>query len=74
MWYPDGSSVSAAICLTLGVIGNPNVDYLSWALNWGVAYDLPNYDWASKHADGFLIVQKPLSKDDQEEIYMRSSS
>lgn len=28
--------------MTIGVIGNPNVSFLSWALNWGIAYELPN--------------------------------
>ncbi|XP_037942794.1 uncharacterized protein LOC119675661 [Teleopsis dalmanni] len=51
--FPEGSSVSAAICMTVGVIGNPNVNYLSWAVNWGVAYDLPNHTWVRQHANGF---------------------
>lgn len=42
-----------AICTTIGVIGNPNVNYLSYALNWGVAYDLPNETWVLAHANGF---------------------
>ncbi|XP_037808395.1 uncharacterized protein LOC119601507 [Lucilia sericata] len=58
--FPDGSSVSAAICLTIGVVGNPHVDYLSWAVNWGVAYNLPNYAWARKHAQGFSNITKAI--------------
>lgn len=27
------------------MIGNPELDYMSWALNWGLAYDLPNETW-----------------------------
>lgn len=27
------------------MIGNPNVDYLSWAFNWGLTYNLPNETW-----------------------------
>ena len=27
--------------MTIGVIGNPNYQFLSWALNWGIAYELP---------------------------------
>ncbi|EDW83391.1 uncharacterized protein Dwil_GK22340 [Drosophila willistoni] len=50
--FPEGSSVSAAVCLTIGMIGNPDVDYLSWAVNWGVAYDLPNHEWVIQHAHG----------------------
>lgn len=39
--------------MTTGVIGNPNTQYLSWAENWGVAYDLPNYTWVKEHTHGF---------------------
>lgn len=28
--------------MTVGVIGNPNYQYLSMGLNWGIGYDLPN--------------------------------
>ncbi|KAH8360045.1 hypothetical protein KR093_010252 [Drosophila rubida] len=51
----------AAICLTIGMIGNPDVDYLSWAVNWGVAYDLPNHNWVIQHAHGFAAnLTKPM--------------
>lgn len=40
--FPEGSSFSGAVCMTIGVIGNPSDQFLSWAVNWGVAYDLPN--------------------------------
>ncbi|EDW33927.1 GL21866 [Drosophila persimilis] len=58
--FPDGSSVSAAICMTIGMIGNPDVDFLSWAVNWGVAYDLPNREWVVQHAHG---LNATLAKD-----------
>ncbi|BFF90373.1 uncharacterized protein DMAD_08911 [Drosophila madeirensis] len=58
--FPDGSSVSAAICMTIGMIGNPDVDFLSWAVNWGVAYDLPNREWVIQHAHG---LNATLSKE-----------
>ncbi|XP_022209987.2 uncharacterized protein LOC111065858 [Drosophila obscura] len=58
--FPEGSSVSAAICMTIGMIGNPDVDFLSWAVNWGVAYDLPNREWVIQHAHG---LNATLSKD-----------
>lgn len=31
------------------MIGNPELDYMSWALNWGLAYDLPNETWVIQH-------------------------
>uniref|UniRef100_A0A1B0CSE9 Uncharacterized protein n=1 Tax=Lutzomyia longipalpis TaxID=7200 RepID=A0A1B0CSE9_LUTLO len=27
--------------MTIGIIGNPSDQFISWALNWGVAYELP---------------------------------
>lgn len=42
-----------AVCMTTGVIGNPNYQYLSMGLNWGIAYDLPNSTWVLEHAKGF---------------------
>lgn len=42
LMFPEGSSLSGAVCMTVGVIGNPSDQFLSWAVNWGVAYDLPN--------------------------------
>lgn len=42
-------SKQVAFCATVGMIGNPNVNYLSWALNWGLAYDLPNETWIIEH-------------------------
>ncbi|SPP83334.1 Hypothetical predicted protein [Drosophila guanche] len=52
--------VQAAICMTIGMIGNPDVDFLSWAVNWGVAYDLPNREWVIQHAHG---LNATLSKE-----------
>uniref|UniRef100_A0A182IJC9 Uncharacterized protein n=2 Tax=Anopheles atroparvus TaxID=41427 RepID=A0A182IJC9_ANOAO len=28
--------------MTIGLYGNPNFQFVSWALNWGIAYNLPN--------------------------------
>ncbi|XP_031636367.1 uncharacterized protein LOC116349194 [Contarinia nasturtii] len=47
--FPEGSSFSVAFCATIGMIGNPELDYMSWALNWGLAYDLPNETWVIQH-------------------------
>ncbi|XP_055530584.1 uncharacterized protein LOC129721711 [Wyeomyia smithii] len=40
--FPAGSSFSVAVCMAIGVYGNPNYNMFSWAVNWGVAYNLPN--------------------------------
>lgn len=42
-------NVQVAFCMTIGSIGNPELDYLSWAINWGLAYDLPNQTWIIEH-------------------------
>lgn len=31
--------------MTIGFVGNPVYTYLTWSMNWGVAYDLPNETW-----------------------------
>lgn len=51
--FPEGSSFTVAVCHTVGVIGNPNPSLLSYGLNWGMAYDLPNITWVLTLANGF---------------------
>lgn len=46
-----------AFCGTFGYIGNPNYIYISWAINYAVAYDLPNETWVIAHEN--LTKQKP---------------
>ncbi|KAJ6633545.1 hypothetical protein Bhyg_16194 [Pseudolycoriella hygida] len=57
MAFPEGSSFSVAYCGTFGYIGNPNYIYISWALNFGVAYELPNETFVISHAH--LTKHKP---------------
>lgn len=40
--FPVGSSFSVAVCMTVGVYGNPQFSLFSWALNYGFAYNLPS--------------------------------
>lgn len=37
--------LQVAFCATVGFVGNPSYIYFSWAINWGLAYDLPNETW-----------------------------
>lgn len=46
--------------MTTGVIGNPNEQYLSLGLNWGIAYELPNSTWVLQHANGFGVKEEIL--------------
>lgn len=39
--FPTGSSFSVATCMTVGLYGNPQFSYISFALNYGFAYSLP---------------------------------
>lgn len=50
-----------AFCATFGMIGNPELDYMSWALNWGVAYDLPNQTWIIEHRRQ-KVMPKPIAQ------------
>ncbi|XP_011213175.2 uncharacterized protein LOC105232959 [Bactrocera dorsalis] len=68
--FPEGSSLAASICMTVGVIGNPNTEWLSWAENWGVAYDLPNYAWVKEHTRGF---KKDMDANKTKAMAMRRS-
>uniref|UniRef100_A0A336MVX6 CSON004923 protein n=1 Tax=Culicoides sonorensis TaxID=179676 RepID=A0A336MVX6_CULSO len=45
--FPVGSSFSVACCLTIGMYGNPSYDWISWAINWGIAYNLPNETYSA---------------------------
>lgn len=45
--------LQVAICTTIGQIGNPNINFISYALNWGVSYELPNETWVIQYAHGF---------------------
>ncbi|XP_073960099.1 uncharacterized protein [Choristoneura fumiferana] len=44
--FPEGSSFSAAGCMTVGLIGQPapssTPGTFTFGLNWGIAYELPN--------------------------------
>uniref|UniRef100_A0A1A9WLP3 Uncharacterized protein n=1 Tax=Glossina brevipalpis TaxID=37001 RepID=A0A1A9WLP3_9MUSC len=63
--FPLGSSFSTSICMTTGVIGNPNQSYLSMGLNWGLAYDLPNITWVLRHAHEFQTATTTKQRTDE---------
>ncbi|XP_003736681.3 uncharacterized protein [Drosophila pseudoobscura] len=72
--FPVGSSASAAVCLTTGVIGNPNLLYLSLGINWGVAYDLPNVTWVLQNAHGWTTkksAKAQIKRRHRRELYSR---
>ncbi|XP_055855742.1 uncharacterized protein LOC129918961 [Episyrphus balteatus] len=57
--FPEGSSFTCAVCFTVGVVGSPRINYLSYGLNWGIAYDLPNETWIIDHLHGFSNTRQP---------------
>ncbi|XP_043065189.1 uncharacterized protein LOC108091845 [Drosophila ficusphila] len=72
--FPQGSSASGAVCLTTGVIGNPNLLYLSLGINWGVAYDLPNITWVLQNAHGWTTkksAKAQIKRRHRRELYAR---
>ncbi|KAH8278897.1 hypothetical protein KR018_010930 [Drosophila ironensis] len=72
--FPVGSSASGAVCLTTGVIGNPNLLYLSLGINWGVAYDLPNVTWVLQNAHGWTTkksAKAQIKRRHRRELYDR---
>lgn len=59
--------------MTTGVVGNPNYQYLSMGLNWGLAYDLPNSTWVLEHANalGRRKGEKDMEKQTIKRRYRR---
>ncbi|XP_039446524.1 uncharacterized protein LOC120425951 isoform X2 [Culex pipiens pallens] len=57
--FPEGASFSVAVCMTVGVYGNPNYQMFSWALNWGIAYNLPNQTLTYQQD---LMMPKPMAQ------------
>ena len=57
--FPTGSSFSVAVCMTIGVYGNPQFSLFSWALNYGFAYNLPT--------NSSYFTNPPLEKQEKPE-------
>lgn len=57
--FPTGSSFSVAVCMTVGVYGNPQFSIWSWAINYGFAYNLPTNSTYFTHPPDDLF-QIPL--------------
>lgn len=61
--FPEGSSFSCAVCMTTGVIGSPDLSFLSASVNYGVAYDLPNnitlFTGVSRDPENALLKEEP---------------
>lgn len=49
-----------AFCATLGFVGNPSYLYFSWAINWGLTYELPNQTWILNQQNYRRPLPKPV--------------
>ncbi|XP_050341033.1 uncharacterized protein LOC126767620 [Bactrocera neohumeralis] len=56
--FPEGTSFTTSVCITIGIIGNPNYSYMSFGLNFGIGYDLPNATWVLNQLHG--LSRRPL--------------
>lgn len=58
--------------MTVGVIGNPNSNFLSHAVNWGIAYNLPNETLsqsALRHAREVEMPKMIYQRQNRREFY-----
>ncbi|XP_031636179.1 uncharacterized protein LOC116349065, partial [Contarinia nasturtii] len=69
--FPEGSSFSVAFCATVGFVGNPNFIYFSWAINWGVAYDLPNDTWILNERNRKVFPKQIVQRRHRRDLYDR---
>lgn len=53
------------------MIGNPDVDYLSWAMNWGIAYDLPNNSWVAEQRHKKVLPKPIVQRRHRRDLYNR---
>lgn len=64
--------LQVAFCATLGFVGNPQYIYFSWAINWGVAYELPNQTWILNQRERKNPMPKPVvQRRHRRELYGR---
>lgn len=52
-----------------GFVGNPNFIYFSWAVNWGVAYDLPNDTWIINHKNRKVFPKQIVQRRHRRDLY-----
>lgn len=69
--FPEGSSFSVAFCATVGFVGNPNFIYFSWAINWGLAYDLPNDTWIINEKNRKVFPKQIVQRRHRRDLYDR---
>lgn len=60
-----------AFCATVGFVGNPNFIYFSWAINWGLAYDLPNDTWIINEKNRKVFPKQIVQRRHRRDLYDR---
>nr|XP_036228868.1 mucin-5B-like [Bactrocera oleae]XP_036228870.1 mucin-5B-like [Bactrocera oleae] len=59
--FSEGTSFTTSVCITIGIIGNPNANYMSFGLNFGMGYDLPNATWVLNQLHGLSRRPMPMA-------------
>ncbi|XP_029409136.2 uncharacterized protein LOC105232960 [Bactrocera dorsalis] len=59
--FPEGTSFTTSVCITVGIIGNPYYSYMSFGLNFGMGYDLPNATWVLNQLHGLSRRPVPMA-------------
>lgn len=60
-----------AFCATVGFVGNPQFIYFSWAINWGLAYDLPNDTWIINERNRKVFPKQIVQRRHRRDLYNR---
>lgn len=60
-----------AFCATVGFVGNPQYIYFSWAINWGLAYDLPNDTWIINERHRKVFPKQIVQRRHRRDLYDR---
>lgn len=60
-----------AFCETLGAIGDPQYSYMSWAINWGLAYDLPNQTWIINNQNQKQMPKPVVQRRYRRDLYQK---
>lgn len=51
--------------------GNPNYQYISWAVNWGLAYELPNETLSFKQRQKRDMPKAVVQRENRRDLYRR---
>lgn len=64
-------SSKVAVCSTVGMYGNPNYQFISWAINWGLAYELPNETLSFKQRQKRDMPKPVVQRENRRDLFRR---